>query len=202
MNIKKIIVSKCHLLLFYATTMNHFSNGLWFELKSGFCRTTGNDQISGWTKTLQSTSQSQTCTKKKKKKVTGTVWWSAASLIHCSFLNPSKTIISERSACQIDEIHWKLQCLQSALVNRKGPILLHDNAWLHVTQPMLQKLNELGNEVLPYLSYSPDLSPTKYHFFKYLNNHLQGKHFQNQEEAENAFQEFIESWSMIFMLPE
>ena len=138
---------------------------------------------------------------KKKKKVTGTVWWSAASLIHCSFLNPSKTIISERSAYQIDEIHWKLQCLQSALVNRKGPIL-HDNAWLHVTQPMLQKLNELGNKVLPYLSYSPDLSPTKYHFFKYLNNHLQGKHFQNQEEAENAFQEFTESWSMIFMLKE
>ena len=31
-----------------------------------------------------------------------------------------------------------------ALVNRKCPILLHSNAWLHLTQLMLQKLNELS----------------------------------------------------------
>ena len=33
-----------------------------------------------------------------------------------------------------------------ALVHRKGPVL-HDNAWLSITQPTLQKLNELGYEV-------------------------------------------------------
>ena len=49
--------------------------------KNGFYMTTSNDQLSGWTeKKLQSTSQSQTGTKKKKVMVT--VWWSAASLIH------------------------------------------------------------------------------------------------------------------------
>ena len=53
--------------------------------------------------------------------------------IHYSFLNPSETITSEKYAQQIDEIHWKLQGLQWALVHRKGPILLHDNAWPHVT---------------------------------------------------------------------
>ena len=47
---------------------------------------------------------------KKKKKITPkkrswSVWWSAASRIHCSFLNPGKTIISERYAQQIDEMH-------------------------------------------------------------------------------------------------
>ena len=31
------------------------------------------------------------------------------------------------------------------------------------------------------------LSPTDYHFFKQLNNFLQGKCFHNQQEAENAF---------------
>ena len=36
-------------------------------------------------------------------------WWSAASLIHYSFLNPSKTITSEKYAQQINEMHWKLQ---------------------------------------------------------------------------------------------
>ena len=131
------------------------------------------------------------------KKVMVTVWWSAAHLIHYSFLNLCKTITSEKYAQQINEMHWKLQCLQLALVSRKGPIL-HDNAWPHVTQPTLQKLNELGYEVLPFPPYSPDLLPTNYHFFKHLDNFMLGKHFHNQQEAENACPEFTESQSMDF----
>ena len=45
---------------------------------------------------------------KKKKKVLVTVWWSAAGLIHYGFLNPGKTITSEKYAQQIDEMHQKL----------------------------------------------------------------------------------------------
>ena len=79
-----------------------------------------------------------------------TVWLSAAQLIHYSFLNPCETITSEKYGQQIDKIHWKLKCLHWALVTRKGPILLHHNSWLHVAQPMLQKLNELGYEILSH----------------------------------------------------
>ena len=57
----------------------------------------------------------------------------------------------------------------------------------------VQKLNKLGYEVVPHLPYSPDLSPTDDHFFKHLNNFFQGKCFHNQQEAENTFQEFVES---------
>ena len=91
------------------------------------------------------------------KKVMVTVLWSAASLIHYSFLNPSKTITSEMYAQQINEMHWKLQSFEPALVNSKGPVFLQDNTRLHVTQPMPQKLNELGYKVLPHLAHSPDL---------------------------------------------
>ena len=38
----------------------------------------------------------------------------------------------------------------------------------YITQPMLQKLNELIYEVLPHLPYSLNLPPTDYHFFKHL----------------------------------
>ena len=69
------------------------------------------------------------------KKVMVTVWWSIAGLIHNSFLNPGKTIASEKYAQQIGEMHWKLQCTQLVLVNRKGPILLHNEAWPHTAQP-------------------------------------------------------------------
>ena len=81
------------------------------------------------------------------KKIMVTVWWSVAHLIHYSFLNPGKTITSENYAQQINEMHQKLQLLQLALVNGKGPILL-DSARLYITQPTLQKLNKLGYKVL------------------------------------------------------
>ena len=77
-----------------------------------------------------------------------TVWWSAALVIHDSFLNPNKTITSETYAQEINEIHWKWQCLQPTLINRKSPVFLCDNAQPHVTQPPLQKLNELGYKSL------------------------------------------------------
>ena len=108
------------------------------------------------------------------KKVMVTVWWSAARLIHYSFLDLSKNIRSEKYTQKIDEMHRKLQCLQLALVNRMVPVL-HDNTQPHIVQPTLQKLNKLGYEILLHLPYSPDLSPTDYHFFKYLNCFLQGK---------------------------
>ena len=44
------------------------------------------------------------------RKVMVTVWWSAACLIHYSFLYVQ----------QIDEMHQKLQCLQLVLVNRRA----------------------------------------------------------------------------------
>ena len=132
------------------------------------------------------------------KKVMVTVWSSLASLIHYSFLNPGKIITSEKYAQQINEMYWKWQHLQQVLTNRMDPILLCDNVWLYVTQPMLQKLNGLVYEVLLHLPYSLNLPLTDYHFFKHLDNFLQGKCFHNQLDVENAFQEFIEFRSMDF----
>ena len=65
LQIKKIIILKCCLLLFYPTT-NNFSIRLWHAMKSGFYTTNCDYQLSGWTeKQLQNTSQSQTGTKKR-----------------------------------------------------------------------------------------------------------------------------------------
>ena len=44
----------------------------------------------------------------------------------------------------------------------------------------------IGLWSLAYLPYSPDLLPVDYHFFKQLNDFLQGKRFHNQQDAENA----------------
>ena len=72
------------------------------------------------------------------KKVKVVVWWSAVHMIHYSFLNSGETITSEKYVQQINETHREMQCLQLAMINRKGPILLHDIFWPHVAQPTLQ----------------------------------------------------------------
>ena len=64
--LKQIVILKCHLSLFNIT-MNHFWIRLWYATKSRLCMTTSDDQHSCWTeKMLQSTSQSQTYTKKSR----------------------------------------------------------------------------------------------------------------------------------------
>ena len=155
--IKKIIVWNCHLLLFYATTMNHFLIWLWCATKHGFYTRTSDDQLSGCTeKRLQSTSQSQTCTKKGHSHCLVVCCWSAPLQLSESWWN--HYIWEVCSANRWDEMHPKLQCLQLALINRKGPVILRDNTQPYVTPAVLQKLNELDYEVLPHPPYSPETS--------------------------------------------
>ncbi|XP_017796825.1 PREDICTED: histone-lysine N-methyltransferase SETMAR-like [Habropoda laboriosa] len=127
------------------------------------------------------------------KKIMVTVWWSAIGFIHYSFLNPGETITVEKYCQQLQEMYQKLRRMCPAMVNRKGPILLHDNARPHVSMMTRQKLHELGYETLDHPPYSPDLSPTDYHFFKHLDHFLREKCFKNQDEAKNAFNAFVTS---------
>ena len=88
------------------------------------------------------------------------------------------------------------QRLQPAPINRKGNS--PKQCLTHATQPELQTLSKLGCEGSPHPLCSSHLSPTNYHFFTHLHNFLQGKHFHNQQHAQNAFQEPIESQSVGF----
>ena len=53
------------------------------------------------------------------KRVTVTVWWSAACLIHYSFLNPDEAITSENYAQQINEMHRKLPMPPASTCQKK-----------------------------------------------------------------------------------
>ena len=106
------------------------------------------------------------------KRVMVTIWWSAAHLIHYSFLNANKTIASEKCAQQIDE-NRKLQHLQPALVNRKGPS-----------------------------ASSPDLSPADYHSFTHLDNFLQGRMLPQPAGGRKCFPRVHWIWSMDFYTTE
>jgi [histone H3]-lysine36 N-dimethyltransferase SETMAR len=127
------------------------------------------------------------------KKIMISVWWTSSGLIHYNFLKQGETITAVKYCAEIDQMHRKLTLLNPSLVNRKGPILLHDNARPHIAKLTVQKLNQLGYEILSHPPYSPDLSPTDYHFFKHLDNFLHEKSFRNNDDVENAFVEFVNS---------
>ena len=159
--IKKVSVFKCCLLLFYAT-MNHFLIELWHAMESKFNMMTGDNQLSGWTKKkLQSTSQSQAYTKKSH----------GHCLVVCCLSDPLafwipavkplhlRSILSESMKCTKN-------CNACSQHNSTERSQFFSMTTLDCTS-ILQKLSKLGYEVLPYPPYSPDLSPTNYHFFKH-----------------------------------
>lgn len=127
------------------------------------------------------------------RKVLVTVWWSSTGLIHYSFLKCGETITAEKYCHEIEEMNQKLKRICPALVNRKGPVLLHDNARPHVAQSTVQKLIQLGYETLPHPAYSPDLSPTDYHFFKHLDKFFSGRTFTKEDAVIMAFEDFVTS---------
>ena len=90
-------------------------------------------------------------------------------------------------------MHQKLISKQPILVNRYGPILLHDNARPHTSRTTIKKLADLGYEILPHLAYSPDLSPTDYHLFRHLELYVRNKKFRNQAAVIEEFEKFIDS---------
>ena len=125
------------------------------------------------------------------KNVMITFWWSSP-------LWSTTAFTSEKYAQQINELPWKCTATPgTGIGQQKAP----SSPWQLPTvcyTTDLQKLNKLSYGIMSDPPYSPDLSLPDYHFFKHLDNFLQGKHFHNQQEAENAFQEFIGSWSKDF----
>ena len=136
--------------------MNHVLTGLWRVRKSGFYMTTGDDQLRDWTKKLQSTYQSQTCTKIRSWSLFGgllLVWSSTAFWIPAKPLQ-LRSMLSQSMAAKP----------AASAAQQKGS----NSSPQYLTAPTLQKLNKLGYEALPHLPY-----PTDYHLFKHLDNFLQ-----------------------------
>ena len=150
-------------------------------MKSGSSTTTGDVQDSSWTPHRHFPKA-----KTDQKKTMVTVWWSVAGVLHYNFLQPGQTITAESYSEEIDEMYRKLRQQQPVLVNRRGPILLHDNARPHVSQITVRKLNELSVEVLPHPPYSPEMSLTGYHLFKYFDNFLTGRIRQKRPSSTSS----------------
>ena len=104
------------------------------------------------------------------KKIVLCVWWNVRGIIHFELLQENQTITGDFYAQQLERVYQALLEKQPELINRKGVILLHDNARPHIKKNVNEKLNEFKWEVLPHPPYSPDLAPSDYHLFLSLQN--------------------------------
>ena len=125
-------------------------------------------------------------------------WWSVASLIHYSFLNPGKPLHQRRMLNKLMRGTENGNSWASALVNRKCPILLHDNTQPHLGPPVLQKLNELGCEVLPHPPLFTWPFPNWLPLLQASWQLFTCKMLSQPAGGRNAVQDFMASWSMNF----
>jgi len=127
------------------------------------------------------------------KKVLLCVWWDIMGMLYFELLENNQTITAEIYSQQLQRLREALLNKRPAMVNRKGVILLHDNARPHVAKMTQKKIQEFGWEVLPHPPYSPDIAPTDYHLFRSLQNHLAEKHFEDYTTLNSDLAEFFAS---------
>ena len=126
------------------------------------------------------------------------VWWKMTGIVHFELLPSNTTVTAQLYSYQLEGVHATLNKTHLAPVNRKGVILLHDNARPHVAKMVHEKIAQLGWEVLPHPPYSPDLVPSDYHLFRSLQHYLGEKSYDKEADIKNDIQSFFDSKPLSF----
>lgn len=88
--------------------------------------------------------------------------------------------------------------MQKKLVNRKNVIFLHDNARPHTQGWLKKKLLSLDGLFYHTPTLLPRLDPTDYHLLCSLQNFLNGKTFNSEEQVSQAVENFFQSKPITF----
>lgn len=118
------------------------------------------------------------------------VWWDSEGIVHWELLAKGVTITADLYTDQLERVQ---EALKENRPHRVKTLLLHDNATPHTARMTKAKIAELDWDVLPHPPYSPDMAPTDFKLFRSLQNHLNGKEFQSEEEIRLFIEEFFKS---------
>ncbi|GFW66548.1 mariner Mos1 transposase [Trichonephila clavipes] len=111
------------------------------------------------------------------------LWWDRKGPVYYELLKQGKPINTDLYCNQLDKLNAAIKEKWRALASRKGILFRHDNARLHTAKMIQQKLNALGWEVLGHPPYSPNIAPSDYYLFRFLQNYLTGKKFKSFESV-------------------
>jgi [histone H3]-lysine36 N-dimethyltransferase SETMAR len=123
------------------------------------------------------------------------IWWDFKGIILWELLPHNITVNSDLYCAQLDRLNAEIKKKRPEM---KKVRFLHDNARPHTAKKTMQKLLEQGWEVMPHPAYSPDLAPSDYHLFRSLQNHLNEKHFVDEDEVKSYLCDYFNSLSSDF----
>ena len=122
------------------------------------------------------------------------IWWDQRGIIYYELLKPSETITGDRYRLQLLRLNQALKKKRPEWHNRHNKlIMLHDNARPHVIKPVKKYLEGAKWEILPHPPYSPDISPSDFHLFRFMQSALSGERFNSYEGIKKWLDEWIAS---------
>ncbi|GFY56452.1 histone-lysine N-methyltransferase SETMAR [Trichonephila inaurata madagascariensis] len=121
------------------------------------------------------------------------VWWTCRQVVQYELRPTGQTVTADLYSQQLERVQQALHQKEPALVNRKGALLLHDNARPHVERVARNTIQRLGWETLCHPPYSTDLAPSDYHLFHSPDSHIRGKYCTNEADVRQAFTDFFAS---------
>jgi histone-lysine N-methyltransferase SETMAR len=108
------------------------------------------------------------------------------------FLPYGQTITGEYYAGLLRKLREKLREKRRGKL-AKGVLLQHDNARVHTCKLSMNAISECGFELVPHPPYSPDLTPSDYHLFRFLKSDIKGRSFADNEEVIDFVEQWIQS---------
>lgn len=172
---KRIVTLSFWPFLSYVTVDHFQADCVTYVTRSVLCAKT---QLSGRTERTSSTVLPKPNLGPRKVQGHG---WSDSNVIQYCFLDPSKTVTSEKLLCKLKR--YTKSCSVCSWQRSLGRVPISHYTW-HMFHRNTEYLNRLSYKVLPHPSCSPGLLPNSYHLFKHLDKLLEGKHFHSQRNAE------------------
>lgn len=130
-------------------------------------------------------------------KVMATIFWDSEGMLLIDYMPAKTTITGLYYSGVLGKLHEAIKNKRRGKLMR-GPLLLHDNAPVHMSHVAQGALRDYGFQQLPHPPYSPDLAPSDFYLFRNLKKELRGKRFACDEEVKAATEAYFDSVSKDF----
>lgn len=128
---------------------------------------------------------------KSQAKVMATVFFDSVGVLLVHYLEPGLTITAARYNDILTSLREAIRVKRRGKLTR-GVIFHHDNCPAHRSNLVQQSLHQHRFEILPHPPYSPDLAPADFHLFPKIKKNLKGKHFDNLQMLQDAFEQLLD----------
>ena len=111
-----------------------------------------------------------------------------------NYCPPKQTINTAYYSSLLQTVHSKLPIIWPRKI-RKHPLLLRDNARVHIVKVTIAKFRELKWQLLSHPDYNLDLAPGYFRLFGPLKDLLSGRRFEYETELKSAVNEVVKTMS-------